>query len=242
MSPKPVEPKEPADSPWPRSGVALEPAASQAPTDRGEKARARLLEEAEKIFAEKGFAKASTREICAAAGLNSAAISYHFGGKEELYRAVLMGPIEAITGEFAGFDDPELSLSDALSRILSPFVLGAAADQCGVRLHLREMIEPSSVYAQTVGQSIKPQHDMMARLLAKHIGVAQPDDDVHRLVFAIIAMAHDYCMSQEFMKIVAPRLLSTPDALPRALIRMVEWSVALVEHERRRHAQSDRTV
>ncbi len=216
--------------------VASDDMAHRATADRGEKARARLLEEAEKIFAEKGYAKASTREICAAAGLNAAAISYHFGGKEELYRAVLLGPIEAITDQFSGFDGPGLDLADALSRILSPFVLGAAADQCAIRLHLREMVEPSPVYAQTISQFIKPQHDTMARLMARHIGLAQPDDDVHRLVFAIIAMAHDYCMSQEFMKIVAPRLLDSPDALPRALARMVDWAVALVHHERNRRA------
>jgi TetR/AcrR family transcriptional regulator, regulator of cefoperazone and chloramphenicol sensitivity len=221
------------------SPVASDDLAHRATADRGEKARARLLEEAEKIFAEKGYAKASTREICAAAGLNSAAISYHFGGKEELYRAVLLGPIEAITDQFSGFDDPGLGLADALTRILSPFVLGAAADQCSIRLHLREMVEPSPVYAQTIGQFIKPQHDMMARLLARHIGLAQPDDDVHRLVFAVIAMAHDYCMSQEFMKIVAPRLLDAPDALPRALDRMVDWAVALVHHERNRRASTN---
>jgi TetR/AcrR family transcriptional regulator, regulator of cefoperazone and chloramphenicol sensitivity len=223
-------------NPNPPDEVTTDEVAGRGTVDRGEKARARLLEEAEKIFAEKGYAKASTREICAAAGLNSAAISYHFGGKEELYRAVLLGPIEAITGQFSGFDDPSLGLAEAMSRILAPFVLGAAADQCSIRLHLREMVEPSPVYAQTIGQTIKPQHDMMAGLMARHIGLAQPDDDVHRLVFAIIAMAHDYCMSQEFMKIVAPRLLDSPDALPRALDRMVDWSVALVHHERNRRA------
>ena len=47
--------------------------------DRGERARTRLLAEASHIFSEKGYAKASTREICVAAGLNPAAIHYHFG-------------------------------------------------------------------------------------------------------------------------------------------------------------------
>jgi TetR/AcrR family transcriptional regulator, regulator of cefoperazone and chloramphenicol sensitivity len=220
--------------------LKAEDAGAKTGADRGEKARARLLEEAKKIFAEKGYAKASTREICAAAGLNSAAISYHFGGKEELYRAVLLGPIEEIIGQFAGFDDSNLSLADAMNLVLTPFLLGAATDQDSLRLHLREMVEPSPMYAQTVGQTIKPQHDMIARLMARHIGLAQPDDDVHRLVFGVLAMAHDYCMPQEFMKIVAPRLLDSPDALPRALERIVDWALALVAHERKRRSTDAR--
>ena len=218
--------------------------------DRGERAHTRLLCEATRLFSEQGYAATSTREICAAAGLNVAAIHYHFGGKEGLYREVLLGPIRQLTGEFDGFDDPALPLAEALRRILGAFVgvaaqsrsAGAAACVAadsqaaqGLRLHLREMVEPSPMYAATVAQHIVPHHQAMARLLARHIGLAAPDDDVHRLVFALVAMAHDYCMSREFMHLLAPGLLERPDALTRALERLVDWGLALVAHERVRH-------
>ncbi len=45
----------------------------------------RIIEAAEKAFAQSGFAGASVREITAAAGVNVAAINYHFGSKEELF-------------------------------------------------------------------------------------------------------------------------------------------------------------
>ena len=61
--------------------------------ERGARARERLLLEATRIFAEKGFARASTREICQAAGQNVAAIHYYFGDKAGLYRAALVRPI-----------------------------------------------------------------------------------------------------------------------------------------------------
>lgn len=51
--------------------------------------RADLVEAAIEAFAAKGFEGASVREIARAAGANLAAISYHFGGKEGLYREVL---------------------------------------------------------------------------------------------------------------------------------------------------------
>ena len=52
-------------------------------------AKMKLIEAAMPLFPEKGFAGVSIREIADAAGVNSASISYYFGGKEGLYEAVL---------------------------------------------------------------------------------------------------------------------------------------------------------
>jgi len=214
---------------------------AEALTDKGERARTRLLVEASHIFAEKGFAKASTREICIAAGLNVAAIHYHFGGKDDLYRAVLLGPILAIAEQLTGFDDPTLSLPQSLNKLLSAFVgedgASAPGAEEGVRLYLRELVEPTAVFAAAVAQHIGPVHNAIARMLARHIGMSEPDEDVHRLVFGLVAMAHDYCMSREFMKAVFPRLLDGADPMQRARERLVDWGVALVAHERARRAQ-----
>lgn len=218
----------------------------EALTEKGERARTRLLSEASRIFAEKGYTKASTREICVAAGLNVAAIHYHFGGKEGLYRAVLVGPIQGMAEQLVGFDAPGLSLEKSLTHLLGAFVgdqggCTPGADD-GLRLFLRELIEPTPVFAAAVAQHIGPVHLSIARLLARHIGMEpdqEPDEDVHRLVFGLIAMAHDYCMSREFMNLIAPRLLAGPDALLRARARLVDWGMALVAHERARRLPGD---
>jgi len=46
----------------------------------------KLLAVAAEIFAEKGFRDATIAEICRQAGTGIAAINYHFGSKEALYR------------------------------------------------------------------------------------------------------------------------------------------------------------
>lgn len=49
---------------------------------------ARILDTAEVLFAEKGFAETSLRAITSKAGVNLAAVNYHFGSKEALIQAV----------------------------------------------------------------------------------------------------------------------------------------------------------
>ncbi|MEZ0391016.1 MAG: TetR/AcrR family transcriptional regulator [Pseudobdellovibrionaceae bacterium] len=53
-------------------------------------ARIRLLEAATKLFAEHGLEGTSTRDIAKAADLNISLISYYFGGKEGLYKTVIL--------------------------------------------------------------------------------------------------------------------------------------------------------
>ncbi len=230
----PPLPLDPSDA-FQSAGTA--PGVEAPAMEKRDPARARLLAEAERIFAEKGYAKASTREICAAAGLNTAAIHYHFGDKEGLYRETLLAPMRQMTEGFAGIDDAGLTLREALTRVLRGFIGSAdGASAQHMRLHLRGMVEPNPLYAATVAEHVVPHHAALVRLLARHIGVADTGDDVHRLAFALVAMAHDYCMSREFMQILAPNLLRGPEPMSNALARIVDWGMAIVAHESARHA------
>lgn len=51
-------------------------------------AKQRILQTAKRLFAYQGFNATSVREICEEAGANVALVSYHFGGKDQLFRAI----------------------------------------------------------------------------------------------------------------------------------------------------------
>jgi AcrR family transcriptional regulator len=221
-----------------RRSAGLRPANDARP-DRGSAARDQLLLHATRIFSVKAFAAASTREICEAAGLNVASIHYYFGDKEGLYRAVLLKPIIRITRQLEGFDDPALPFEESMRMLLAPFIGGpqdGEHDRAVMRLHLREMLEPSAVFREIVAQSVVPHHNALAALLARHAGIARPDEAIHQLAFALVAMANDYCMSREFMHMLAPRVLDQPDASDRILDRLVGYSTALLRDEIERRA------
>src|ERR1035438_896270 len=82
---------------------------------------ARILETAGHVFAETGFQAAKVRDICARAGVNLAAVNYHFGDKLGLYNEVLRYAARA-AGNVATFD-PALP-GRAPEAKLRAFVLG----------------------------------------------------------------------------------------------------------------------
>jgi TetR/AcrR family transcriptional regulator, regulator of cefoperazone and chloramphenicol sensitivity len=56
---------------------------------RGEETRARIITAAMRLFGEKGYEGASTRDIAAAAGVNAPALQYYFDNKEGVLRACI---------------------------------------------------------------------------------------------------------------------------------------------------------
>ena len=55
-----------------------------------------LIESAKKEFLSKGYNKASLRNICANAGVTTGALYFFFENKEDLYNAIVNGPIEEL--------------------------------------------------------------------------------------------------------------------------------------------------
>ena len=103
---------------------APSPAPPRASRTDGIEARKRLLYAALALFAEKGFAKTSTREIAAAAGTNIASISYYFGDKAGLYAATFTEPMGGAMPDFiAMYEAPELPIAEALRIFMAGYLL-----------------------------------------------------------------------------------------------------------------------
>ena len=222
--------------------ITLEPVASpRAQRSDGAEARERLLRAAVKLFADKGFAKASTREIAQAAGTNVAAISYYFGDKAGLYRAAFTEPLGSVDDEIARYSRSGLTLRQALEGFYNGFLesmkQGELVQQC-TRLRYREMLEPTGLWAEELDKSIKPMHAALAALLCRHLGLARADDDVHRLVFSLAGLAMQLFIGRDAIEAIRPQLLATPEALDRSVARLADYAEAMVGAEamRRRKA------
>jgi AcrR family transcriptional regulator len=61
--------------------------------------RVRVLDAAEALFMEHGFEATTLRQITATAGVNLAAVNYHFGSKDDLFEAVLTRRLDPMNQE-----------------------------------------------------------------------------------------------------------------------------------------------
>jgi AcrR family transcriptional regulator len=75
----------------PRKPVAIDATSADTKT--------RILDAGERLFVEHGFEATSLRSLTAAAGVNLAAVHYHFGSKEELFQAVLTRRLDPMNQE-----------------------------------------------------------------------------------------------------------------------------------------------
>ncbi len=207
----------------------------------GLEARNRLLDAALSLFAEKGFAKTSTREIALAAHANIASISYYFGDKAGLYRAVFEDPrnnpqIDPNQVAFSDSQGIRSVIEFMLRGFVEPLKAGESARQC-MKLHFREMVEPTGMWQAEIDNNIKPAHAALTRALALHLGVAEVDDDIHRLAFQIAGLGIMLHVGLDVVQSIRPALIATGDALDTYHARLVDSSMALVDAEavRRTH-------
>jgi AcrR family transcriptional regulator len=210
------------------------PALPRKPRTDGVDARERLLNIALRLFAEKGFAKTSTREIAQGAGANIASISYYFGDKAGLYRAVFTETKGCPSDAVADYDQPYLSLRESLhglfANLLAPMKQGDLMQLC-TRLHFREMLEPTGVWAEKIDSGIKPAHAGLIRVLCRHLGVTKADDDLHRLAFSVTGLALQIFITRDVIDAIRPKLLATPRSLDAWTARLVDFAEAMVAQE-----------
>ncbi len=200
----------------------------------GEESRKRLLQTAVQCFAEYGYARTSTRTVATQAGVNIAAISYYFGDKAGLYRAAFTEPMGTPKDDIALFSGKDLSLDDALRGLFSGFIeplkQNALVQQC-IRLHMREMVEPTGVWEEEIDQGIKPYQAALAKVLCRHYGVKKADDDIYRLVISVVALGVHLYVGREINLKLQPRLMAGPKALDVMCDRLVMYARAMVEAE-----------
>jgi len=203
----------------------------------GEQSRERLLRAGLALFAQQGYVKTSTREIAEAAQTNVAAISYYFGDKAGLYRAVFFETQGSPQDDLDRFQGAELSLAEAMRGLylgfLEPLRQGEMARQC-MKLHMREMLEPTGLWEEEICTSLRPMHDALVQVLCRHLGVTQPDDDIHRLAICLSGVGVYMHIGRDVTNVVAPALNDGPDAPDRWLDRLVMYGLAMVEAERQR--------
>jgi AcrR family transcriptional regulator len=202
-----------------------------------EDARARLLAAGLRLFAQQGYAKTSTRELAEEAQVNVASISYYFGDKAGLYRAVFTEPLGGACDDVGRYDGAQLPLADALrgfyAGFLEPLKQGDTARWC-MKLHFREMLEPTGLCDVNEALGVAPMHRALVDVLRRHLGLPAPDDELDRLAICLAGLGVHLHVGRDITDQIAPHLHQGDEALARWSDSLVRYALALVRAEAER--------
>ena len=126
----------------------------------------RILDTAERLFSEQGYAATSLRSIIASAGVNLAAVHYHFHSKEALLEAVILRRSVPANRErlalLERFEKEAGGNPPTLEKVIEAFVAPT--------LHMsRDTRSGSMVFMKLLGR-LHAEGDLLSRILTSQFG------------------------------------------------------------------------
>ncbi len=204
----------------------------------------RILDAAERIFAEHGFAGASLRAITADAGVNLAAVNYHFVSKEALMIAVLARRLEPMNNDrLALLDRCEKEANgnppplDGLVRafIVPLLCLGRAPAPNGpslsARLLGRMFAEPSAPVRRMCAEQVRSTAARFAAAFKRALPHLPAEEIFWRLYLSIGIVMH-VLASAPMVEVISNGLCSSRDTVAINQ-RVVDFIIAGLQAPRR---------
>lgn len=200
----------------------------------GDRTRSAIITAAERLYAERGFADVTMRDIVAAAGVNLAAVNYHFGSKDDLIEELFVTRSlatnrerlhELKAAEEAG--GGRATVPDIFAALVGPTLrgcLGAAKQRSdAARFMIRASIESVPPI-----RKIKTREVDHLKRFAAALRRALPDHDPADIYWALhfaLAMAHQTIRDSERLSRMSDGLCDLDDV--QAIIdRVVAVAVA----------------
>jgi len=143
---------------------------------------ARILDAAEEVFAEQGFAAASTREIARRARVPFGALHYHWGSKEQLHEAVMARLVDWIRDTVLRNLVPGGTPGEIIDHLTDVFLEALVASRHAAQLLYRHILEPidprvEEMFAQLgrFGEGLLAEHGMAGQIDAQALLLVFPN-------------------------------------------------------------------
>lgn len=202
------------------------------PANEDQETRQRLLDAAERLFAEHGYNHVTVRDICSAAGANVAAVNYYFRDKWGLYEELIQRLIEGARGmlEAAHASPPGTPPEERLSHYIHTFMRTNLApreserERCRGMLMGREMVDPTPGLDLIVEHVIRPNSEWVGSVISEVMGLPPSDWRVGFCVGSVQTQMMGY-FSPVLPKL-APELKFTPEVIEGIANHITEFSLA----------------
>jgi TetR/AcrR family transcriptional regulator, regulator of cefoperazone and chloramphenicol sensitivity len=154
--------------------------------------KASILEAAGEVFADKGFDRATGKEIAVRARINAAAVNYYYGGIEGLYAEVLAEAHRRllVQEELLALAAGPGTAADKLRAIIEQLARAIVSPPSSIwplRVLSREIMSPTSAAHVLRDRELRPKRQILTGLLGEILGLAPDHPAVARCFVNIIA-------------------------------------------------------
>jgi AcrR family transcriptional regulator len=201
--------------------------------------RQSLIEAGGAVFAESGFHNATVREICRRAGANIAAVHYHFGDKDALYREVLAYYQGRALQKFP-LDlgvSPDAPAADRLRAFVRSFLLrlfDPSSDAWHGKLISREMIDPTEALDSIVVERIRPQARHLGGIVRELLGGEPDPATVRACSLSVVSQCLFYHHCQPVVRRLFPELNFSPAQLEELAEHITKFSLVAIQSRSQR--------
>ena len=153
--------------------------------------RERILEEATRLFAERGVSGTSLSAVAQAAGISKPTLVYHFGSKDGLRIGVLSQLMEHWQAEVPRLMAAAASGGPRLDSLLNAFFEYFQSDRNRARVLVREMLDRPVEMRSLLAQHLQPWTRLMTEAirLGQGSGMLRPQADPESYTVLIICSA-----------------------------------------------------
>jgi TetR/AcrR family transcriptional regulator, regulator of cefoperazone and chloramphenicol sensitivity len=184
--------------------------------------RENILLVALRLFANQGLERTTVRQIAKEAQVNVSAISYYFGDKNGLYRAAftetMPSPMD-VDALKKSAPTLEQFLYVLFNAFIAPLKQGELAKLC-MRLHMREMVEPTGLWSDTITNEIEPSLRYLQQELQQSLGLK-----------TIVGMGVHLLCGRDVIEQFCPQIMDTEQALNETHAALVRFAMSMVETE-----------
>ena len=204
--------------------------------------RARIIQAAGEVFADHGFEGAKVRAITERAGVNVAAVNYHFRDKAELYKLVLLDACSIKTAFretlAKAADAPEEQLRFLLHRFLAG-LLDPDRPDWKRRLLAREMTMPTAALDNLVEQNIRPFRDeFLTPVLQQLLGPGVSEREVKLTSSSVMSQCLYYLTCRPILERLNPGFKIARAEVNEIADHIANFSLGALRA--RRHAKNHR--
>jgi AcrR family transcriptional regulator len=172
-------------------------------------ARIRIIEAAGPIFAQKGFAATTVRDICSAAKVNQAAINYYFGGKESLYKEVFTSTYSSLTS--LNYAESESDRSRPFEKRFYEIIVrrtkeifATALSRWKVQLMCRELHDPTPCCGEKLQEFIIQDYRVLYSYLDEYFDPATPEPTRWKCIFSLFGTIIFYKNASWILRKIVP--------------------------------------